>query len=171
MNLQFWDAFNLCCSVAQSCPTLCNLMDCSTPGFPVLYHFPELAQTHVHQVSDAIEPSHPLSPSPPALSLSQHQGLFWWVCSSYQVATVLELQFQHHSFQWIFRTDFLELWLVWSPFCPRDSRIFFSTTVQKHQFLSAQPFLLSNSHPYMTTRKNHSFDYTDLCRQSNVSAF
>ena len=65
-----------CCSVAQSCLTLCNPMDCSTPGFPVL-HLLELAQTHVHEVGDAIQPSDPLfSPSPPALNLSQHQGLF-----------------------------------------------------------------------------------------------
>ena len=67
----------VCHSGAQSCPTLCDPMDCSTPGFPVLHHLPELAQTHVHSVSDAIQPSHPLSPpSPPAFSLSQHQGLF-----------------------------------------------------------------------------------------------
>jgi len=63
-------------SVAQSCPTLCDPMDCSMPGFPVHHQLPELAQTHVHQVSDAIQPSHPLfSPSPPAFHLSQHQGL------------------------------------------------------------------------------------------------
>ena len=64
-------------SVAQSCPTLCDPMDCSMPGFPVHRQLPELAQTHVHRVSDAIQPSHPLSsPSPPAFTLSQHQGLF-----------------------------------------------------------------------------------------------
>ena len=69
--------FNCCCSVAQSCLTLCDLVDCSAPGFPVLHHLPELAQTHVHRVSDAIQPSHPLfPPSPPACNLSQHQGLF-----------------------------------------------------------------------------------------------
>ena len=67
----------VCCSVAQSCPTLCDPMDCSTPGFPVLHHLPELAQTHVHRVGDAIQPSHPLSsPSLPVFNLSQHQGLF-----------------------------------------------------------------------------------------------
>jgi len=66
-----------CCSVAQSCPTLCDPMDCSTPGFPVLHQLPELAQTHIHGVSDAIQPSHPLSStSPPDFNLSQHQGLF-----------------------------------------------------------------------------------------------
>ena len=64
-----------CCSAAQSCPTLCNSMDCSMPGFPVLYHLPEFAQTHVCWVHDASLPSHPLLPSPPAPSLSQHQAL------------------------------------------------------------------------------------------------
>ena len=88
-----------CCSVAKSCPTLCEPMDCSMPGFPVLHQLPELAQTHVHWVSDAIQLSHPLSsPSPPALNLSQHQSLFQWVSSSHQVAKVLELQLQHQSF-------------------------------------------------------------------------
>ena len=78
-------------SVAQSCPTLCDPMDCSTPGFPVHHQLPEFTQTHVHWVSDAIQPSHPLSsPSPTALFLSQHQGLFQWVTSSHQVAKVLE---------------------------------------------------------------------------------
>ena len=95
-------------SDAQSCPTLCDPVDCSTPGFPVYHQLPELAQTHVHRVSDAIQPSHPLlSPSPPAFNLSQHQGLFLWVSSSHQVAKVLEFQLQHQSFQWTFRTDFL----------------------------------------------------------------
>ena len=62
-----------CCSVTQSCLTLCSPMDCSTPGFPVRHHLPEFAQTYVHLVGDAIQPSHPLlSPSPPAFSLSQH---------------------------------------------------------------------------------------------------
>ena len=98
-------------------------MDCSIPGFPVHHQLPELAQTHVHWVGDAIQPSHPLlSPSPPAFSLSQHQGLFQWVSSSHQVAKVLELQLQHQSFQWIFRTDFPEDWVVGSPCSPRDSQ-------------------------------------------------
>ena len=102
--------FNL---VSQSCLTLCNPMDCSTPGFPVHHQLPELAQTHVHWVSDAIQPSHPLSsPSPPALNLSQHQGLFKWVSSSHQVVRVLEPQLQQQSFQWTFRTDLLSEGLV-----------------------------------------------------------
>ena len=95
-------------SVIQSCSTLCNPMDCSTTGFPVHCQLPELTQTHVHWVSDASQPSHPLSsPSPPAFNLSQHQGLFQWLNSSHQVAKVLEFQLQHQSFQWIFRTDLL----------------------------------------------------------------
>ena len=82
-------------SAAQSCPTLCNPMDCSTPGLPVHHHLLELTQTHVHQVGDAIQPSHPLSsPSPPAPNPSQHQGLFQWVSSLHQVAKGLELQHQ-----------------------------------------------------------------------------
>ena len=95
-------------SVAQSCLTLCDPMDCSTPGLPVHHQLPELAQTHVHRVSNTIQPSHPLSsPSPPAFNLSQHQGLLQWVSSSYHMAKVLEFQLQHQSFQWIFWTDFL----------------------------------------------------------------
>ena len=80
-------------SVAQSCPTLCNPMDRSTPGLPVHHRLPEFTQTHVHRVGDAIQPSHPLSsPFPPAPNPSQHQSLFQWVNSSHQVAKVLEFQ-------------------------------------------------------------------------------
>ena len=68
-----------CCSLAQSCPTLCNPKDCRMPGFPVLHHLLEFAQTHVHWVGDAIQPSLPLSSPSPAFNLSQHRGLFQWV--------------------------------------------------------------------------------------------
>ena len=96
-GLLTWRCF---CSIGKSCLSLCHPMDCSTPGFPVLHHLPELAQTHVRRVSDAIQPSHPLPPtSPPALNLSQHQVLFQQVSSSYQEAKVLEFQLQHQSFQ------------------------------------------------------------------------
>ena len=79
-----------CCSVAQWCPTLCDPMDCSMPGFPVLHYLPEFAQTPIHWVGDAIQPSCPLlSPSFPVLNLSQHQGLFQLVSSSHQVAKVI----------------------------------------------------------------------------------
>ena len=95
-------------SVAQSCPTLCDPMNHSTPGLPVHHQLPEFTQTHVHRVTDTIQPSHPLlPPSPLALNLSQHQGLFKWVSFSHQVAKILEFQLQHQSFQWTPRTDFL----------------------------------------------------------------
>ena len=97
-------------SVAQSCPTLCDPMNRSTPGLPVHHQLPESTQTHVHRVGDAIQLSHPLSsPSPPALILSQnqHQSLFQWVNSLHEVAKVLEFQLQHQSFQWTPKTDLL----------------------------------------------------------------
>ena len=79
----------------------------------VLHRLPAVAETHVHRVDGAIQPSHPLSsPSPPSLNLSQHRGLFQWVSSLHQVANVLEIQLQHQSFWWIFRVDFLQDWLV-----------------------------------------------------------
>ena len=94
-------------SVAQSCPTLWDPMNCSTPGLPVHHQLPEFTQTHV-RVRDSVQPSHPLlSPSLPALNLSQHQGLFKWVSSSHHVTKVLEFQPQHQSYQWTPRTDLL----------------------------------------------------------------
>ena len=102
---------------------LCNPMNCSMPAFPVLHYLLELAQTHVHWVSDAIQPSHPLlPPSSPVLNLSQHQGLFQWVNHLHQVAKVLELQLQDQSFQWIFRVNVFQDRLVWSPCSLRDSQ-------------------------------------------------
>ena len=101
-------AINQFISVTQSCLTLCDPMDCSTPGLPVHHRVLELAQSHVHRVSDVVQPSHPLSyPSPPIFNLSQHQGLFKWVSSLHQMAKVWEFQLQRQSFQWILRTDFL----------------------------------------------------------------
>ena len=109
-------------SVAQSCPTLWDPMNHSTPGLPVYHQLPESTQIHIHWVSDSIQPSHPLSsPSPPALNLSQHQGLFKWISSSHQVAKILAFQLQHQSFQWTPRTD-LQNGLVGSPCSPRDSQ-------------------------------------------------
>ena len=95
-------------SVIQLCPTLCNPMNCSTPGLPVHHQLLESTQTHVHWVADAIWPSPPLSsPSLPALNLSQHQGLFKWVSSLHQAAKVLDFQLQHQSYEWTPRTDLL----------------------------------------------------------------
>ena len=97
-------------SVTQSFLTLCDPIDCSTAGLPVHHQLPEFTQTHVHWVSDAIQPFWPLlSPSPPALNLSQHQGLVKWVSSSHHVAKVLEFQLQHQAFQWTLKTDFLRM--------------------------------------------------------------
>ena len=135
-------------------------MDCSTPGLPVHHQLLELTQTHVHCVSDAIQPSHPLmSPSPLAFSLPQHQGLFR-VSSSHQVAKVLEFQLQQHqSFQRTPRTDLLQNGLVGSPCSPRDSQESSPTPRFKSINSSALSFLyssaLTSTHDYW---KNHSFD-------------
>ena len=95
-------------SVSQSCPTLCDPMNCSTPSLSVHHQLLEFTQTHVHRVSDAIQPSDPLSsPSPPAFNLYQHQGLFKWISSLHQAAKVLEFQLHYQFLQWIFRTEFL----------------------------------------------------------------
>ena len=129
-------------------------MDCSMAGFPVHRQLPELAQTHVPRVSDAIQPSHPLWSSSPAFNLSQHQGLFKWVSSSHQVAKVLELQLQCQSFQWIFRTDFLYDWLVGSPCSPRDSQESSQHHSSKASILQCSAFFMVQlSHPYMTIGK------------------
>ena len=110
-------------SVAQSCPTLRDPMNHSTPGLPVHHQLPQFTQTHVYRVSDAIQPSHPLSsPTPPAPNPSQHQSLFQWVNSSYEMAKVLEFQLQHHSLQRNPRADLLQNGLLGSPCSPRDSQ-------------------------------------------------
>ena len=150
-------------SVAQSYLTLCYSMDYSTPGFPVYHQLPEFAQTLVHWVGDAIQPSHPLSsPSLPAFNLSQNQGLFQWVSSSHQVAKVLEFQLQHQSFQWTFRIDFLYDRLVWYPNRPRDSKESSPPPPFKSISSLVLSFLygptLTSIHDYW---KNHSFDWTN----------
>ena len=130
-------------SVAQSCPTFFDPMNRSMPGLPVHHQLPEFTQTHIHRVSDAIEPSYPRSsPSPPALNPSQHQSLFQWVNSLHEVANVLSFSFsiipsKEHPGLISFRMDWCS---------PRDSRVFSNTTVQKHQFFSAQLSSQSNSH-------------------------
>ena len=129
-------------SVAKLCPALCDSMDCSMPGLPIHHQLLEFTQTHVHWVGDAIQPSHPLSsPSPPTFNLSQHQGLFKWVVfasggQSIGVsasASVLPVNIQDwFPFGW---TGWISLQFKGS------SRVFSNTTVQKHQFFSAQPSL------------------------------
>ena len=158
-------------SVTQLCPTLCDPMDCSTPGFPIHHQLLELAQTHVHQVGDATQTSHPLLSPSPAFNLSQHQGLFW-VNSSHQVAKVLEIQLQHQSFQMSIQDWFPLGCLVRSPCCPRDSQESSPTPQFKSNNSSALNFFYTPTrtsiHDYW---KNHSFDQMDLCWQSNISAF
>ena len=110
---------------SHSVVSFCDPVDCSTLGLPVHHQLAEPTQTHVHWVGDAIQPFHPLSyPSPPALNLSQHQGLFKWVSSSHQVAKVLEFQLQKQSYQWTPRTDFPWDGLIRSPCSPGDSQEF-----------------------------------------------
>ena len=119
-------------------------MDCSTPGLPIHHQLLEFTLTHVHWISGAIQASHPLvSPSPPAFNLSQHQCLFQWVSSLHQVAKVLEFQLQHQSFQWIFRTDFLQDGGWISLQSKGLSGVFSNTIIQKHQFFNAQLSLRS----------------------------
>ena len=140
-------------SVAQPCPTLWDPMDCSTPGFPVHHQLSELTQTHVHWISDVIQPSHPLSSNHLIICclLLFLPSIFpsIRVFSSKSVLHIRWTEYWSFSFsispsdQWIFRTDFLQDGLVGSPCCPRDSQesslfFFFLTTVQKHQFFSTQ---------------------------------
>ena len=141
--------------VTQSYPTLCNPVDCSTPGLPVHHQLPGLAQTHIHWVGDAIQLSHPLSPpSAPALNLSHHQDLFQWVSSLHQVTKVLEFQLQHQSFQWTPRTDLLYNGLVGSPCSPRDSQESLQHHSSKASILWRSAFFIVQiSHPYMATGK------------------
>ena len=155
-------------SVTQSCPTLCDPMNCSTPGLPVHHQLPKFTQTHGHQVSDAIQPTHLLSsPSPPAPNPSQHQSLFQWVSSLHQVTKVLELQLQHQSFQWICRIDFFRIdWF---------DRLAVQGTLKSllQHFESINSSALSLLYgPILTSVrdywKNHSFNYTNLCQQRSV---
>ena len=132
-------------------------MDYSMPGFQVDHQLPELAQTRVHWVSDAIQPSHLLlSPSPPTFNLSQHQGLFQWVTSSHQVAKVLEFQFQLQSFRWIIRTELIS----WLDLLAVQGTL--KSLLQHHSLKAAilwcsAFFIVQLSHPYMTTGKTIAF--------------
>ena len=157
-----------CCLVAQLCLTLCDPMNCSTPGFPVPHHLPELAQPHVHCIGDAVRPSHPLMPSSPsALNLSQHQGLLQWIVCSHQMT-------KYWSFRLSIRpsseySGLFSLKIDWSPCCPRDFQESSGTTVRRHQLLGVLPSV----GPSLTTvhdhSEHHSLDNTDLCWESNVS--
>ena len=148
-------SFSLFSSVTQSCLTLWDLMDCSMPGFPVYHQLLELTQTHVHQVSDAIQPTISRSVIPfssriqsfPAYSLSQHQGLFKWVSSSHQVAKVLRVSALTSVLPMNIQDWFPLGWTGWISLQSKEvTRVFSNTTLQKHQFLGAQLSLQSNSH-------------------------
>ena len=147
---------------------LCEPMNCSTPGFPLLHYFLEFAQTHIHWVGDATQPSHPLSPpSPPAFSLSQHQGLFQEVSSSHQVAKVLEFSFSispsnKHSGLISFRIDWFELQGL--------SRISSSTTVLKASVLWHSAFFtVQLSHPYVTAERTIALTrWTFVCKEMSL---
>ena len=147
-------------------------MDCSTPGLPVHHQHPELAQTYVHRVGDAIQPSHPLlTLSPPAFNLSQHQGLFQWVSSLHQVA---KISFSispssEYSVLISFRIDWFDLLVV-----QRLARAFSKITVQKHQFFGTQLSLWSNSHihTWLLIGKTIALTiWTFVGKVINVSAF
>ena len=142
-------------SVAQSCPTLCDPMNRSTPGLPVHHQLLEFTQTHVHRVSDAIQPSHPpSSPSPPATNPSQHQSLFQWVNSSHEVAKVLSFSFASFLPKKSQGWSPLE-WTGWISLQSKGlSRVFSNTTVQKHQFFGTQLSSQSNSHLHTWPQEN-----------------
>ena len=147
-------------SVAQSCPTLCDPMNHSTPGLPVHHQLQEFTQTHVHRVGDAIQPSHLLpSPSPPVPNPSQHQSLFQSVNFLHEVAKFLEFKLQHHSFQSTPGADLLQNGLVGSPCSPRDSQESSPTPQFKGINSLALSFLhsptLTSTHDYW---KNRSLD-------------
>ena len=127
----------------------------------------EVSQVHVHCIGDAIQPSHPLTPSSPsALNPSQHEGLFQWVGCLHQVTKILELQFQHQSFQWVFRVDFPLDWMLWSPCCPRDSQT--SSPAPQFEGISSLAlclFMVQLSQLDMTTRKTIALTIqTFVCR-------
>ena len=135
-------------SVTQSCPTLCDSMNRSMPGLPVHHQLPEFIQTQVHWVSDAIQPSHPLSSlSPPAPNPSQHQSLFQWVSSSHQVVKVLGVSASASVLPVNTQDWSPSRWIGWISLQYKGlSRVFSNTTVQKHKFFSAQLSSQSNSH-------------------------
>ena len=161
MNTCRLKSYNGCfCSVTQSCLTLYDPMEYSTPGFPVCHYLPEFAQFHVHWVDDVIYPSLPLfPPSPPALSLSQHQGIFIWVSSSHQVAKVLGVSASTSVLPMNIQDWFPLTGLVGSPWHPRDSQESSPTPQIKSISSSGLSFLygptLTSIHDYW---KNHSLD-------------
>ena len=162
-----------CCSVTELCPTVCDLMGCSRPGFPVLHYLLEFAQIHVHWAGGAIQPSHPLLPllllpsTFPSIRVFSNESALHIKCPKYQS----HQEHQHQSFKWTVSVDFLSDWLVQSPCSPRDSQ----ESSPAPQFKSINSLALrlpcspalTSIHDYW---KNDSFDYMALCWQSDVSA-
>ena len=169
-HLATWYVF-VFSSVAQSCPTLCNPVNCSTAGLPVHHQLLEFTHTHVRWVGDAIQPSHPLStPSPPAfifLASESFQMSQFFASGAPSIGVSASTSVLPVNIQ-----DWFPLGLTsWISLQSKGlSRVFSNTTAQKHQFFGAQLSLQSNSHIH-DHWKNHSFDYTNLCQPSNVSAF
>ena len=147
-------------SVTQSCPTLCNPMNRSMPGLPVHHQLLEFAQTYVHWVGDAIQPSHPLlSLSPPGFNLPHHQGLFQWVSSLHQVAKVLQFHFSislsnEYSGLISFKINWLKFLAVQGTLKTFPTPQFKSINSWHLAFFIVQYF----SHSYLTTGKNYSFE-------------
>ena len=149
-----------CCSVTTACPTLYDHMDCSIPDFPVLHYLPEFAQIHAHWVGDAIQPSHLLLPSSLALNLSVSIRVF----SSESALYIRSPKYWSFSFSISPSNEYLGLSGLISLQSKGLSRVSSSTTVEKHQFFSAQPSLWSNFQIHTWLLENHSFDYRDLCQ-------
>ena len=147
INMYFCELYILlcvlcCCSDTKLCLTLCNPINCSMPGYSVLHCFLEFAQIRVHLTDDAIQPSHTFSSCPQSFSASGSFPMSWLFTSDKE----LELQLQYQYFQWIFSVDPFGLTGLIFLLSKGFSRVFSSTTIWKHQFFSAQPSLLSNSH-------------------------
>ena len=159
------------CSVARRYLTLCDPMDCSTPGFPGPHHVSKFVQVHVHCIRDAVQPSHPLTfSSPSTLKLSQHQVLFQWVVCAHQTPKHWSFNFSISSSSEYSGLTFLKI--DWSPCCPRDFQE--SSPAPQFKGINSLVFCLLYS-PALTIVhdhwEDHSLDYMDLCQQSNVSAF
>ena len=149
ISFRYWPFCYQFSSVAQSCLTLCDPMNCSTPGFSVHHQLLEFTQTHIHWVGDAIQPSHPLSsPSPRTFNVSQHQGLFKWVNSLQRMAKVLAFQLQHQSCQWTLSTDRSPL--GWTSLISLQSkglsRVFNIEYIQVYKYIHIPVYIL---HVYM----------------------
>ena len=161
-----WFIYLSCCSVTQLCLTLCDPMDCSTPGLPVPHHLPKFAQVHVHCIGDAIQPSHPLMSSSYALNLSQHQSLFQWVSSlEYWSFSFSISPSNEHSGLIFFRIDWFDL---------LDVQVTVRSLLQQLSLKASMLwrsafFTVHLSQPYVTT--DHRLDYMDLCWPSDASAF